>query len=105
MIMLNDDTLDVVFVYYLSFFYLEIPDFLSPEEADHIIDVAYGVGFSKSDIHLDPVAKDHAKTLRSTEGNEKTVTWTDRLVVNSIVINRVSLYSLKVTRTAQLVTF
>ena len=78
---------------------------MSPEEADHIIDVAYGVGFSKSDIHLDPVAKDHAKTLRSTEGNEKTVTWTDRLVVNSIVINRVSLYSLKVTRTAQLVTF
>ena len=76
---------------------------MSPEEADHIIDVAYGVGFSKSDIHLDPVAKDHAKTLRSTEGNEKTVTWTDRLVVNSIVINRVSLYSLKVTRTAQLV--
>ncbi|XP_020611137.1 uncharacterized protein LOC110049671 [Orbicella faveolata] len=47
----------------------EIPDFLSPEEADHIIDVAYGVGFSKSDIHLDPVAKDHAKTLRSTEGH------------------------------------
>ena len=40
----------------------------------------------KSDIHLDPVAKDHAKTLRSTEGNEKTMTWTDRLVVNSKVI-------------------
>ena len=92
-------------LFIICHFYLEIPDFLSPEEADHIIDVAYGVGFSKSDIHLDPVAKDHAKTLRSTEGNEKTVTWTDRLVVNSIVINRVSLYSLKVTRTAQLVIF
>ncbi|XP_078365289.1 transmembrane prolyl 4-hydroxylase-like [Oculina patagonica] len=47
----------------------EIPDFLSSEEADHIVDVAYGVGFSKSDIHLDPVAKNHAQTLRSTEGH------------------------------------
>lgn len=54
----------------IVYFYLEIPDFLSSEEADHIVDVAYGVGFSKSDIHLDPVAKDHAKTLRSTEGKK-----------------------------------
>ena len=44
---------------------------MSSEEADHIVDVAYGVGFSKSDIHLDPVAKDHAKTLRSTEGQKR----------------------------------
>ena len=49
-------------------FHLEIPDFLSPEEADHIIDVAEYVGFAKSDIHLDPVAKQHGKTVRSTEG-------------------------------------
>ena len=83
MILLNDGIPSVAFAF---IFFLEIPDFLSPEEADHIIDVAYGVGFSKSDIHLDPVAKDHAKTLRSTEGNEKTMTWTDRLVVNSKVI-------------------
>lgn len=62
----NDDMSNVNIVY----FYLEIPDFLSSEEADHIVDVAYGVGFSKSDIHLDPVAKDHAKTLRSTEGKK-----------------------------------
>nr|XP_058971677.1 transmembrane prolyl 4-hydroxylase-like [Pocillopora verrucosa] len=47
----------------------EIPDFLSPEEADHIIDVAEYVGFAKSDIHLDPVAKQHGKTVRSTEGH------------------------------------
>ena len=47
----------------------EIPDFMSPEEADHIIDLAEEFGFAKSDIHLDPVAKKHAKTLRSTEGN------------------------------------
>ena len=42
---------------------------MSPEEADHIIDLAEEFGFAKSDIHLDPVAKKHAKTLRSTEGN------------------------------------
>ena len=41
---------------------------MSPEEADHIIDVAEYVGFAKSDIHLDPVAKQHGKTIRSTEG-------------------------------------
>ena len=62
------------------YFFLEIPDFLSPEEADHIIDVAYGDGFYKSDIHLDPVAKDHAKTLRSTEGKEKRNSDIDRLI-------------------------
>lgn len=48
---------------------IEIPDFMSPEEADHIINLAEEFGFAKSDIHLDPVAKKHAKTLRSTEGN------------------------------------
>ena len=47
----------------------EIPDFMSPDEADHIINLAEEFGFSKSDIHLDPMAKKHAKTLRSTEGN------------------------------------
>ena len=52
-------------------FHLEIPDFLSPEEADHIIDVAEYVGFAKSDIHLDPVAKQHGKTVRSTEGKSQ----------------------------------
>ena len=41
---------------------------MSPEEADHIIDLAEEYGFAKSDIHLDPVAKRHARTLRSTEG-------------------------------------
>ena len=68
------------FSFILCLFYLEIPDFLSPEEADHIIDVAYGVGFSKSDIHLDPVAKDHAKTLRSTEGKKKRNSDMDRSI-------------------------
>ena len=47
---------------------LEIPDFMSPEEADHIIDLAEGYGFAQSDIHLDPVAKKHVQTLRSMEG-------------------------------------
>lgn len=46
----------------------EIPDFMSPEEADHIVKLAEDVGFLKSDIHLDPVAKKHAQTMRSTEG-------------------------------------
>lgn len=41
---------------------------MSPEEADHIIDLAEEYGFAKSDIHLDPVAKQHARTLRSAEG-------------------------------------
>ena len=77
MILLNDGIPSVAFAF---IFFLEIPDFLSPEEADHIIDVAYGVGFSKSDIHLDPVAKDHAKTLRSTEGKEKRNSDIDRLM-------------------------
>ena len=48
--------------------YLEIPDFMSPEEADHIVDLAEEYGFAQSDIHLDPVAKQHAQTLRSMEG-------------------------------------
>jgi len=47
----------------------EIPDFISPEEADHIINLAEGYGFAKSDIHLDPMAKKHAETLRSVEGH------------------------------------
>ena len=47
---------------------VEIPDFMSPEEADHIVDLSEEYGFAKSDIHLDPVAKQHAQTLRSTEG-------------------------------------
>ena len=64
----------------ICLFYSEIPDFLSPEEADYIFDVAYGVGFSKSDIHLDPVPKDHAKTLRSTEGKGKRNSDIDRLM-------------------------
>ena len=64
----------------ICLFYSEISDFLSPEEADHITDVAYGDGFYKSDIHLDPVAKDHAKTLRSTEGKEKRNSDIDRLM-------------------------
>lgn len=46
----------------------EIPDFMSPEEADHVVELAEEVGFLKSDIHLDPMAKKHAQTLRSTEG-------------------------------------
>ena len=41
----------------------EIPDFMSPEEADHIVKLAEDVGFLKSDIHLDPVAKKHAQTM------------------------------------------
>ena len=57
-----------------SYFLSEIPDFLSPEEADHIIDVAEDVGFLKSSIHLDPVAKKHAATLRSMEGKYRAVT-------------------------------
>ena len=64
-------TIHQMLILSIFIYILEIPDFLSPEEADHIVDVAYGVGFSKSDIHLDPVAKDHAKTLRSTEGNKR----------------------------------
>lgn len=47
----------------------EIPDFMSPEEADHIVNLSEEYGFAKSDIHLDPVAKQHAQTLRSTEGH------------------------------------
>lgn len=42
---------------------------MTPEEADHIIELAEGSGFAKSDIHLDPKAKEHAQTLRSMEGN------------------------------------
>ncbi|RMX49831.1 hypothetical protein pdam_00009124 [Pocillopora damicornis] len=60
---------DPVKMFIFTSFHLEIPDFLSPEEADHIIDVAEYVGFAKSDIHLDPVAKQHGKTVRSTEGH------------------------------------
>ncbi|CAH3148849.1 unnamed protein product [Porites evermanni] len=47
----------------------EIPDFMTPEEADHIIELAEESGFAKSDIHLDPKAKEHAQTLRSMEGH------------------------------------
>lgn len=50
---------------------VEIPDFMSPEEADHIVNLSEEYGFAKSDIHLDPVAKQHAQTLRSTEGNDR----------------------------------
>lgn len=62
-----------MFIHFICLFilFLEIPDFLSPEEADHIIDVAEYVGFAKSDIHLDPVAKQHGKTIRSTEGKKQ----------------------------------
>ena len=49
--------------------FVEIPDFMTPEEADHIIELAEESGFAKSDIHLDPKAKEHAQTLRSMEGN------------------------------------
>ena len=42
---------------------------MTPEEADHIIELAEESGFAKSDIHLDPKAKEHAQTLRSMEGN------------------------------------
>ena len=42
---------------------------MTPEEADHIIELAEESGFTKSDIHLDPKAKEHAQTLRSMEGN------------------------------------
>ena len=54
--------------------FVEIPDFMTPEEADHIIELAEESGFAKSDIHLDPKAKEHAQTLRSMEGNALYIT-------------------------------
>ena len=42
---------------------------MTPEESDHIIELAEESGFAKSVIHLDPKAKEHAQTLRSMEGN------------------------------------
>lgn len=56
------------FISHFLLLFVEIPDFMSPEEADHIVKLAEEVGFLKSDIHLDPVAKKHAQTMRSTEG-------------------------------------
>ena len=67
-------------------FHLEIPDFLSPEEADHIIDVAEYVGFAKSDIHLDPVAKQHGKTVRSTEGKLQVQPWARAFLLVVVVL-------------------
>ena len=46
---------------------------MTPEEADHIIELAEESGFAKSDIHLDPKAKEHAQTLRSMEGKNCSV--------------------------------
>lgn len=46
----------------------EIPDFLSGEECDHIVDLSESVGMFKSFLHMDPISKEHRQRLRGAEG-------------------------------------
>lgn len=71
---------------------------MSSEEADHIIDVAFDVGFAASDVHLDPVAKNHVKTLRSTEGKQG-------LLINAVRLCLLNSYIKKHTKTHLLFIF
>jgi hypothetical protein len=52
----------------------EIPNFLSSEEADHIIGLAKKAGMHTSDLHMDPITTDHMKQIRSTEGTPASYT-------------------------------
>ena len=50
---------------------LEIPEFLTDEECDHIVQLADDIGMTKSDVHFDPNLKEHNELLRSMEGENK----------------------------------
>ena len=50
--------------FFLSFFRLEIPDFLSESECNHIISLAEKVGLRGSDLHLDEELDKNKEFLR-----------------------------------------